>query len=274
MQNRLRLAIVLAISFGLIAAYGIANYLRQQRESAETFRKSVQDIVVAAKEIPPGAAITPDMVKVSPYLKASAPPGSFTSPQQVQGKIVTTTISAGEPIIALRLGEKAGLPVMLTPGHRAVAVRVNEFVGVSGFIAPNDRVDVIVHIKPPAMGNTEAAELAKTVLQNKRVLSVAQTLEERKDGKPQPASSITLELTPDEAEKLSVASLQGEIVLSLRPVQDEKFVNTQGNTVRDLLNIAAPAPAPVQVEKPLPPPPLSKFRVELYTGTKRSEFEF
>jgi pilus assembly protein CpaB len=272
MQNRLRLAIVLAISFGLIAAYGIANYLRQQRESADTFRKSVQDIVVAAKEIPAGETITPQMVKVSPYLKVSAPPGSFASPQQVQGKIAKTTIISGEPITASRLGEKAGLPVILTAGHRAVAVRVNEFVGVSGFIAPNDRVDVIVHIKPPVTGNTEAVELAKTVLQNKRVLSVAQTLEERKDGKPQPASSITLELTPDEAEKISVASLQGAIVLSLRPAQDEQFVNTQGNTVRDLLNIAAPVP---QVEQPpLPPPPLSRFRVELYTGVKRTELEF
>jgi pilus assembly protein CpaB len=273
MQNRLRLAIVLAISFGLIAGYGIYNYLRRQSQAAEDFRKSIQNVVVAAKEIPPGASITPDMVKVSPYLKASAPPGAFTSPQQVQGKIVKTTISVGEPIIAARLGEKAGLPVMLTPGHRAIAVRVNEFVGVSGFIAPNDRVDVIVHITPPASGNTEAVQLAKTVLQNKRVLSVAQTLEERKDGKPQPASSITLELTPDEAEKLSVASLQGQIVLALRPVQDEQFVHTQGTTVRDLLNIAAPVPVSTQLEQP-PPPPLSKFRVEVYTGTKRSELEF
>lgn len=273
MQNRLRLAIVLAISFGLIAAYGMANYLRQQRESAESFRKSIQDVVVAAKEIPPGVAITPDTVRVSPYLRASVPPGAFTSPQQVQGKIVKTTINVGEPIIASRLGEKAGIPVMLAPGHRAIAVRVNEFVGVSGFIAPNDRVDVIVHITPPATESTEAVQLAKTVLQNKRVLSVAQTLEERKDGKPQPASSITLELTPDEAEKLSVASLQGQIVLSLRPMQDEQFVHTQGNTVRDLLSIAAPPPAPVQIEQPLPPP-LSRFRVELYMGTKRSELEF
>jgi len=273
MQNRLRLALVLAISFGLIAAYGIANYLRQQRESAESFRKSIQDVVVAAKEISPGAVITPEMLKVSPYLKVSAPPGAFSSPQQVQGKIVTTTISAGEPIIASRLGEKAGLPVMLSPGHRAIAVRVNEFIGVSGFIAPNDRVDVIVHITPPATGNTEAVQLTKTVLQNKRVLSVAQTLEERKDGKPEPASSITLELTPNEAEKLSVASLQGQIVLSLRPLQDEEFVYTQGTTVRDLLNIAAPSPPPVQLEQ-LPPPPLNKFRVDLYIGTKRSELEF
>lgn len=273
MQNRLRLALVLAISFGLIAGYGIYNYLQRQKQATEEFRKSIQNVVVAAKEISPGAAITPDMVKVSLYLKVSAPPGSFTTPEQVQGKTVKTIISVGEPILASRLGEKAGLPVILTAGHRAIAVRVNEFIGVSGFIAPNDRVDVIVHITPPATGNTEAVQLAKTILQNKRVLSVAQTLEERKDGKPQPASSITLELTPDEAEKLSVASLQGQIVLSLRPLQDEQFVGTQGNTVRDLLNIAAPSPPPVQLEQP-PPSPLNKFRVDLYTGTKRSELEF
>jgi pilus assembly protein CpaB len=273
MQNRLRLAIVLAISFGLIAAYGIANYLRQQRQAAEDFRKSIQDVVVAAKEIPAGAAITPDMVKVTPYLKTSAPPGSFNSPQQVQGKVVKSVINLGEPILQSRLGEKAGLPVILTPGHRAVAVRVNEFIGVSGFIAPNDHVDVIVHITPPGSSNTDAVEIAKIVLQNKRVLSVAQTIEERKDGKPQPASSITLELTPAEAEKLSVASLQGQIVLALRPIQDDQFVYTQGTTARDLLNLTAPPPpTPVRAEQP--PPPLTRYRVEVYNGTKRSELEF
>ncbi|MGE0821057.1 MAG: Flp pilus assembly protein CpaB [Candidatus Binatia bacterium] len=276
MQNRLRLAIVVALSFGLIAAYGIFNFLRQQREQAEEFRRSTQNVVIAAKEIPAGAAITADMLKMSLHLKTSIPPGAFSSPGEVTGKIAKTTIVAGEPILPARLGDKGGLTVLLTPGYRAMAVRVNEIIGVSGFIAPNDRVDVIALVTPPAIANEDAKQISKIVLQNKRVLSVAQTVEERKEGKPQVASSITLELTPEEAEKLSLASLEGQIVLALRASQDEGIVRTEGSTTRDLLNIAAPPPpAPIQAEAPPPPPAAAvRYRVEVYTGGRRSEYEF
>lgn len=277
MQNRLRLAIIVALFFGMLAAYGIFNYLRQQRLATEEFRKSTQDVIVASREIPSGTTITTDMIKPTSYLKASIPPGSFSTPQQISGKVTKSTLTVGEPILASRLGDKAGLTVLLTPGSRAIAVRVNEIIGVSGFIAPNDHVDVIALVDRPETGNTTAARISKIVLQNKRVLSVAQTVEERKDGQPQVASSITLELTPEEAEKLSLASLEGQIVLTLRAAQDDAFVRTEGSTTRDLLNIAAPpppapppAPAPQRIE-PLPP---SRYRVELYSGAARSELEF
>src|SRR5215471_10664610 len=206
MQNRMSLAVVFAIAFGLLAAYGIANFLRQQREAAEEFRNSTQNIIVAAKEIPAGTVLTEDLVKLTPYLKTSLPPGFFPSAEAVKGKITKTSLNIGEPILEARLGEKTGLTVLLAPGQRAVAVQVNEVIGVSGFISPNDRVDVIANVTPPGPEEGKALQISKIVLQNKRVLSVAQTSEERKDGKPQLASSITLELTPDEVEKLSVAA--------------------------------------------------------------------
>jgi pilus assembly protein CpaB len=274
MQNRLRFAMLLAISFGLLAAYGIFSFLRQQRLESERFRSSLQDVVVTTKEVSSGTTITSDMVKTTSYLKSSIPPGAFSSLQQVTGKIAKTTLTAGEPILPSRLGDKAGLTVLLTPGHRAIAVRVNEIIGVSGFIVPNDRVDVIALVAPPAATNEGAKQISKIVLQNKRVLSVAQTINEPKDGKPQVASSITLELTPEEAEKLSLASIEGQIVLALRSAQDENIVRTEGSTTRDLLNLAAPPPPPVPIVAPPPPPPPSRYRVELYTGSKRSEFEF
>jgi len=276
MQNRLRLAIIVALFFGMLAAYGIFNYLRQQRLASEEFRKSTQDVIVAAKEIPSGTTIAPEMLKTTSYLKASIPPGAFSSPQEVTGKVTKTTITVGEPILNSRLGEKGGLTVLLNPGSRAIAVRVNEIIGVSGFIAPNDHVDVIALVERPATGNTTATRISKIVLQNKRVLSVAQTVEDRKDGQPQVASSITLELTPEEAEKLSLASLEGQIVLALRANQDKTVVRTGGSTTRDLLEIAEPppppppAPPPQHVEAPQP----TRYRVELYSGTARSELEF
>ena len=277
MQNRLRFAMLIAISFGLLAAYGIFSFLRQQRLDSERFRSSLQDIVVASKEIPSGVAITTDMVKTTSYLKTSVPPGAFSSLQQVTGKIAKTTIAPGEPMLPARLGDKAGLTVLLSPGHRAIAVRVNEIIGVSGFIVPNDRVDVIALVASLSAANEAAKQISKIVLQNKRVLSVAQTVGEPKDGKPQVASSITLELTPEEAEKLSLASIEGQIVLALRGAEDENIIHTEGSTTRDLLNLAAPPPPPVPIVAPPPPPPPAppaRYRVELYTGSKRSELEF
>jgi pilus assembly protein CpaB len=274
MQNRLRFAMLIAISFGLLAAYGIFSFLRQQRLESERFRSSLQNVVVTTKDVPSGTTITSDMVKTTSYLKSSIPPGAFSSLQQVTGKIAKTTLTAGEPILPSRLGDKAGLTVLLTPGHRAIAVRVNEIIGVSGFIVPNDRVDVIALVTPPSAANEGAKQISKIVLQNKRVLSVAQTVNEPKDGKPQIASSITLELTPEEAEKLSLASIEGQIVLALRSAQDENIVSTPGSTTRELLNLAAPPPPPVPIVAPPPPPPPARYRVELYAGSKRSEFEF
>lgn len=268
MQNRMSLAIVFAVAFGLLAAYGIANFLRQQREAAEEFHKSTQNIIVAAQEIPAGTALTEDMVKLTPYLKTSLPPGFFSSADAVKGKITKTNLGVSEPVLEARLGEKVGLTVLLTPGQRAMAVQVNEVVGVSGFIAPNDRVDVIANITPPGQGEEKELQISKIVLQNKRVLSVAQTSEERKDGKPQLASSITLELTPDEVEKLSVASREGSIILALRGQDDNAVVATHGSTARDLLNIVVPQP------KGAPPVVSTKYRVSVYMGDKKSEFEF
>ena len=136
-------------------------------------------------------------------------------------------------------GEGAGLTVRLESGKRALAVRVDEIIGVSGFIVPDDRVDVILTTTPA--GGNQDAKIAKIVLQNKRVLSVAQSTEQ-KEGKPQLARSITLEVTPEEAEKLSLASQEGQIVLALRGLGDESEAKTIGSNKRDLLALAA-APA-------------------------------
>ena len=270
MQNRLRIAILVAVFFGMIAAYGIYSFLRQQRAALEAMQHSTRDVVVAVKEIPQGTAISDDMVGVVPYLQTSIPTGAFSSTQQVTGKIVRATVAAGEPVLESRLGEKAGLTVLLTPGQRAMAVRVDEIAGVSGFIAPNDRVDVIANLTPSTSGDAEAGQIAKIVLQNKRVLSVAQTMEDKKDGKPQVVSSITLELTPEDAEKLSLASLEGHLILALRASQDEDIVRTPGITKGELLALA---PAP-QLEHDELPIPAAKYRVEVYQGGARSVQEF
>ncbi|HXG50513.1 MAG TPA: Flp pilus assembly protein CpaB [candidate division Zixibacteria bacterium] len=273
MQNRLKIALVVAVFFGLIAAYGIYNFLRQQREASEALKTATQDVVVAGKDIAAGSTITEAMlkdntIKAVKWPKASVPVGSFSDPKQVVGKVNRVKILANEPILESRLaGEGAGLTVRLEPGKRAMAVRVDEIVGVSGFIVPDDRVDVILTTTPIGGGDTK---VSKIVLQNKRVLSVAQSTEQ-KDGKPQIARSITLEVTPEEAEKLSLASQEGQIVLALRGLGDDALATTTGSRKGDLLAIAvARKPAP---GKPAIVPP-EKYKIEVIHGSERKVVEF
>lgn len=275
MQNRLKIALVVAVFFGLIASYGIYNFLNQQQRATDSLRASTQDIVVAAQDIPPGTTLNDEafkrgIVKTTPWPKSSIPAGAFSSPQQIVGKVNRVKILANEPILESRLaGEGAGLTVRLEAGKRALALRVDEIVGVSGFIVPDDRVDVILTTTP--VGAAQDAKISKIVLQNKRVLSVAQNTEQ-KDGKPQLARSITLEVTPEEAEKLSLASQEGQIVLALRGLGDDAHLTTVGSNKRDLLSLAA-APRKASGGTVVQAPP-DKYRVEVILGSNRNVVEF
>ena len=154
-------------------------------------------------------------------------------------------------------------------------MRVDEIIGVSGFLLPDDRVDVIVTTAPPTANQND--RLSKIVLQNMRVLSVAQNVEQPKDGKAQLARSITLEVTPEEAEKLSIASQEGQIVLALRAFGDNSVAQTRGSTKRDLLAISAPARTPTKGAAPRPvaqAQPQEKYRVEVIRGSDRKVVEF
>ena len=275
MQNRLKIALVVAVFFGLVAAYGIYNFLSHQQKETDTLRAANQEIVVAAQDILPGTIFNEEslkkgLTKTTPWPKTSIPAGAFSTPQQIMGKVSRVKILANEPILESRLaGEGAGLTVRLEAGKRALALRVDEIVGVSGFIVPDDRVDVILTTTP--LGAAQDAKISKIVLQNKRVLSVAQSTEQ-KDGKPQLARSITLEVTPEEAEKLSLASQDGQIVLALRGLGDEAPIVTIGSNKRDLLALAA-APQKVSGGAKLAPPP-DKYRVEVIHGSNRNVVEF
>jgi pilus assembly protein CpaB len=278
MQNRLKIALVVAVFFGLIAAYGIFNFLRQQRQAAEALRTQTQDVVIAAKDIPAGSTIAEAMLKdgtvrAIKWPKASVPAGAFGTPTEVIGKVNRVKIMANEPILESRLsGDGAGLTVRLEPGKRAMAVRVDEIIGVSGFIVPDDRVDVIVTTTPPGV-TTNDARLSKIVLQNKRVLSVAQSTEQ-KDGKPQVARSITLEVSPEEAEKLSLAYQEGPIVLALRGVGDEAEPKTIGSNKNDLLALGTrKASGPARVRSVVQQGP-DKYKVEVIHGSNRNVVEF
>jgi len=264
-NHRSKIAFFSAVIFGIIAAYGIHDYLRQHRDAGKV---ETQDVVIAAKEILPGTTISREMVKVVSWPKTSVPSGSFATLKQVTGKIIMAKTVASEPVTKFKLTGEAGLAVRLTPGFRAMAVKVDEIVGVSGFISSGDRVDVITTTVLPGKKSRDQ-RISKIVLQNKRVLSVAQKIERKNNG-PKVVRSITLEVTPAEAEKLSLASHQGKVILALRGMGDKNVVHTRGSTKRDLLALAAPRTRRKAVSAPV----RKKYQVEIYMGNKKSVLVF
>jgi pilus assembly protein CpaB len=265
MGYRLKIAVVAAVIFGFIAAAASYNYLRQQNAAAEAMKKSLQKIIVAAKDMPSGTmidekAIADGLLKEVAWPKDSIPAGSFSSTNELLGKAVNIKLVAGEPILASRVGGGLGLPGRLTPGYRALAMKVDEVSGVSGFIAPDDRVDVIATVNAPG----GEGRISKIVLQDKRVLSVASNAEQKSTG--QMARSITLEVTPEEAEKLSLAQSEGPLSLALRSSRDEKKVMTAGSSAREIFG--GPQKAAVKAAAP------RKQEVEVYLGNKKSVAEF
>jgi len=264
MAYRLKIAVFAAVIFGFIAAAASYNYLRRQSEAAEAMRNSLQNIIVAAKEVPAGTVLDAAALKEVAWPKDSVPPGSFTSTEKLIGKEVRIKLLVGEPILQGRItGEMAGLPGRLTPGYRALAMKVDEVIGVSGFIVPDDRVDVIATIPTP--GTNE--RVSKIVLQDKRVLSVASNAEQ-KGPTGQMARSITLEVTPEEAEKLAIAQTEGSLSLALRSSGDEKKIDTSGSSTRQIFGGAKPA-GKVTAAAVAP-----KLQVEIYLGDKKSVAEF
>ncbi len=271
MQGQARIAVLIALGAGLVTAYGVGNFIREQKAAVDELRLSTQNVVVATREIPIGTMVTEDMLRVVAYPKSTLPEGYFGTTAPVVGKTVGFKIVTGEPVLASRFSEQGGaLTARLEPGYRAVAVKVNEVIGVSGFLAPNDRVDVIANVDAERETG-KAGKVSKVVLQDRRVLSVAQTTDRAPDGKPVIASSITLEVTPDEGEKLSLATGGGEVVLALRGADDRTVVQTKGSTLKDFL--PAPPPAVAARQRKAQAPKVA-YAVEVYQGGKQSISSF
>src|SRR4029079_641200 len=175
---------------------------------------------------------------------------------------VIVPISENEPLTEAKLapiGSGAGLPPTITEGMRAISVRVNEVIGVAGFVIPGTRVDVLVTLKTPEKGN---ASETRVVLSNVQVLTAGTRYDQErapKEGKPIPTTVVTLLLTPEDAEKITLASEEGRIMLALRNPLDTAPTKTEGTRMSALMG--NPSPPPVKVEhggrtfaKAVPPP--------------------
>lgn len=287
----------IAIVLAGIASWLVYDYLSKKTE--ETKASKGQSIVVAAAEIPVGSRINATHVKSMDWPKASIPPGSINDPKAVIDRITIRPVGPGEPLTESKLMPKdatagSGIMTYIIPdGHRAVTVAVNEVAGVAGFLSPHNKVDVVLTTTPT--GSNEP--FSKIVLQNVPILATGQ-ITEQKEGKPVVVPTVTIDLTPEDSEKLVVASSKGSLQMLLRGIRDSAFVETRGATIARVLGVAgrqaakaAPAPKAVAAAsapqtfvpppqmvvirqpevKPAPvPPPKPVNTVEIIKGTSRT----
>jgi pilus assembly protein CpaB len=284
-----RLISVLIFAFVVSAGATLLVYrLVASRATAEAKQPTAQ-IILAAKNLPVGAMISEADLKIGAWAGA-LPAGALTKKEDAIARGVVAAIYEGEPLVESRLAPKgggAGLAATIPPGMRAVAVKVNEVVGVAGFVSPGQRVDVLVTgVLPGAPAQT--GSFTKTVLQNIEVLSAGHNIQRDAEGKPVPAQVVNLLVTPEQAEILSLISNEMRIQLVLRNPLDTKEVSTNGVAEASVFTgVAAPpeAPKPAPV-RPRPAaasaPVLAKrtepvvipITVEVIQGSKRSSAKF
>jgi pilus assembly protein CpaB len=227
-------------------------------------------LLVAGHDLQVGALIADgDLSEVA--WPGPVPEEAMKSRQDLVGRGVIATIYKDEPITEKRLAPKgagAGLAATIPIGKRAVALRVNEVIGLAGFVLPGVRVDVLIAGDVP--GGDAVGTRCKTVLQNIEVLSAGQKIEKSVNGKPESAEVVNLLVTPDQAEVLNLASSEAKVQLVLRNPLDTAEEPTHGTNVASLFGVKVAAPVAI-IAKAAPAPQAAPPTVEVYNGTKRSE---
>ncbi len=247
MKNRRAYSMMaLAILLGLAAVAMASRWLLGQTPT------HASRIVVATGDISLGQRLAPEMVKLSDWPADNLPEGAVGDPMKLVGRVLKVSVLRGEPLAEAKLapaGTLGGLSALISEGKRAITVRVNDVVGVAGFALPGNFVDILVSTQAEGSGTQGDRELAisKIVLERILVLAVAQEVG-RDDTKPRVVNAVTLEVAPEQAEKLDLARSVGSLSLVLRNQVDPRAATTTGATKNSLLGIAEPAPPP-----PAPP---------------------
>jgi len=278
MNRRLLAVFVFALAVAGVASIAVYKLLISQVRSAPPAAPAAANkLILAARDLQVGALIHDnDLIEAS--WSGAVPEQAMKTKQDVVGRGVTSPIYSGEPILEKRLSPKgagAGLASTIPVGKRAVALRVNEVVGLAGFVLPGMRVDVLISGMPPIATGVQNVVVCRTVLQDIEVLSAGQKIEKNVEGKPESAQVVNLLVTPDQAEVLSLASDQTHVQLVLRNPIDTNENQTPGITLASLFGQAVKAAPPPAVVARMPalPQPIVKdaTTVEVYNGTKRSE---
>ncbi len=278
-MNRSRLLMIggLALAVGLLVSYTVYNQLRSHGAN----NPQMVQVFVASNDVQIGSKLTEHDVHLASFPPASVPPGAFSRIAQIKDRGVILPISRGDFVLPDKLADEnagAGLPSLIPQGMRAVSVRVNDVVSVAGFVQPGTRVDVM------ATGIHGAGEdETTTVLENVAVIAVGRSLLDRVTGDTGNAGVITLLVSPDDAQRLTLATQEGRIQLALRNPLDTRKESLGATKTSSLLpgggQVSATAENKPKIHKvvakaALPPPPPAPFQVEIIKGSKRDEAKF
>lgn len=276
--------VVIAIVLAFGAVVVASNWVSKQASVATS------KVVVAAKDLDLGTRLAPELLKTVDWPTASLPEGAIQDPKTLDTRVIKTSLLRGEPVMESKLaplGAKGGLSAVIGEGKRAITVRVNDVIGVAGFALPGNYVDIIVNtedetVKTEAMNKT----VSKIVLEQILVLAVAQEAS-RDETKPRVVNAVTLEVTPEQAEKLDLARSVGSLSLVLRNQVDTSPVDTTGATKQNLLKGAEAPQTPeaktvvrkvvVYRKSPAPVAPAkepAKEQVEVIRGMEKSSQGF
>jgi pilus assembly protein CpaB len=279
-SKRAIIMLALSVLLGIAAVMLAARWMGQQAASDKT------TVLVASRDMELGQAITPIMLESVPWPKGAVPTGSFDDPKKLEGRVVRISIFKGEPVLAPKLapeGTKAGLDSVIKTGHRAITVKVNEVVGVAGFLAPGSYVDLLVNFR-----DERDQPMSRVVLERIMVLAIAQEAQRPDETKPRVVNAVTLEVTPEQAEKIDLARNIGTLSLILRNQVDTVDAATDGVRQQNLFAAEAPppvgaaAPAPVKkvgrraAPKPVAVKPAEEpsSRVEVIRGLQKASADF
>jgi pilus assembly protein CpaB len=262
--------LALALASGILAAVLALQYLRTRTTPLMASEPSKVNIVLSARSLPVGAVVGERDVKLVPWPGDALPSGYIRSIKDAVGRGVITAVAENEPLLAAKVSTKdagGGLPIIIRDGMRAVSVRVDEVIGVAGFVLPGTRVDVLLTLDKGA----NAFGTTKTLLQNVQTLAAGQSVTRDKEGKPQTVTVITLLVSPDDAELLALASKEGRLQLALRNPLDTLALATTGARADRLSPSTAPSTnRPQRTRAATPSPKPDATVVEGYRGGERT----
>ncbi len=291
-RKRILVAVGVAALLALVASLGVYKFLSGKSQVAEQARLQTVGIVVAVVDIPLGSTINPNQVALSPWPKDNYPKDVVVDPKVAVGRTALRDFVRGEPVVESKLvplNKASGLlSLRVPPGMRAFSVKVNEVVGVGGFIVSDSRVDVVVTTSLSSRNQQD--QFSKIVLEDVRVLAAGRETEQ-KDNKPVTVNTVTLAVTPEEVEKLALATNDGKIQLVMRNFADNTLVLTGGIDKGRLLSSFRSAPIapaagsptekkPRRVSRKAPShaaasaPSKKSYTVEVIKGNKRTEENF
>jgi len=277
-MTRMRVFVVLVLALTAGGALAFATYNYVQNVPTRTVSVPTRPVVVAATDLQIGASLDDHAVRVVEWPATAMPKDAISDPKDVVGRGLIMPVLENEPILPTTLASKdagAGLPPAIPPGLRALSVRVNEVIGVAGYVLPGTHVDVVATVNP---GDKQGDMTSKVILTNVLVLAAGTKMEQDGNNKPMAVNVVTLLVNPDESERLTLAAGEGKIQLALRNPLDQEAPVTRGVRPSGLLG-AAPVVHQVAVatthteNKPVaaPAPAPAQPTVEIIRGDKRAQ---